>query len=63
MLVLKEYRGQGIGTKLVKSFIAWCKLKKVGRVRVVASAQNIAAIGFYRQNKFKDYSLILESNI
>lgn len=63
MLVLAEYRGQGIGDQLVQEFIKWCRTKNVGRLRVVASAQNTPAIDFYRQQGFKDYSLILESDL
>ena len=63
MLVLKEYRRMGIGTKLYSAFIEWCKSNGVGRLRVIASANNIDTISFYRKNGFKDYDLVLESVI
>jgi len=61
--VLGEYRGKGIGTKLYESFIDWCKTNRVELIKVNTSAQNDRAINFYRKNKFKDYSLTLETEI
>ncbi|MFA5029774.1 MAG: GNAT family N-acetyltransferase [Patescibacteria group bacterium] len=63
MFVLEKFRSLGIGGKLFKEFIKWCRLKKAKRVRVVASAQNFRAIRFYRREGFKDYDLVLERNI
>ncbi len=63
MLIIEEYRGRDVGTKLYQSFLGWCKAKGVGRIRVVASAKNTNAINFYRKNGLTDYDLILESNI
>ncbi len=63
MMVLEEFRTKGIGAKLYQAFLEWCKLKGVGRLRVVASAQNLRGINFYRKNGFTDYDLILEKNI
>jgi len=62
-LILKEFRSKGIGKQLYEKFIAWCKTKNVGKIRVEASAQNELAIKFYRNNGFKDYTLILESDL
>lgn len=59
-LVLEQFRSKGIGRQLFDEFIKWCKVKKIGKVRVEASAQNEGAIKFYRANNFKDYTLILE---
>jgi ribosomal protein S18 acetylase RimI-like enzyme len=61
--VLEEFRSKGVGKKLYKEFIKWCKSKNVGIVRVEASASNSQAIKFYRNNGFKDYTLILESDL
>jgi len=60
MFVLKEFRGKGIGTKLISSFLDWCKHSKYDRVCVSASAQNTNAIKFYRKFGFKDYVTTLE---
>ena len=63
MFVLSKYRGKGIGTKLYQTFLDWCKAKNVGKLRVIASAQNWRSINFYKKNGFFDYDLILETNI
>ena len=63
MLVLDNCRSKGVGTKLFNAFIDWCKSKDVKRLRIVASAQNVRAIEFYKRNRLTEYDLILESNI
>ncbi len=63
MIILSEYRKKGIGTSLCKRFIDWAKKKGIRRIKVVASANNIKTINFYRKNKFKDYDLTLETDI
>jgi ribosomal protein S18 acetylase RimI-like enzyme len=60
MIVYKELRGKGIGTKLTKEFFKWCKEKRVKYINVTASAQNTNGIEFYRSLGFKDYNLTLE---
>jgi ribosomal protein S18 acetylase RimI-like enzyme len=63
VLVEDGFRGSGIGTKLTKNFMDWCKEKKVDYVSVTASAHNGQGIGFYRNLGFKDYDLTLEINL
>ena len=63
MFILKKYREHGIGTRLYDSFIKWCKKRKVKIMKVEATAQNEQAINFYRKNKFKDYTLVLERKL
>jgi ribosomal protein S18 acetylase RimI-like enzyme len=63
IFILDKYRNMKIGTKLCRSFFKWCKLKNVGRVRVIASAMNSRAIKFYKGNGFEEYDLILETDI
>jgi len=63
MFVMKEYQGEGIGSKLYYSLVKWCKSKKVKIMKVESSAQNKQGINFYRKNGFKDYSLTLEAKI
>lgn len=61
--VLVDFRSKGAGGKLYREFVKWFKSKGVGKIKVEASAQNELGIKFYRKNNFKDYSLILETNI
>lgn len=60
MFVEESFRGVGIGTKLTKNFINWCKDNKIDYISVTASAQNKQTVDFYRKLDFKDYSLTLE---
>ena len=61
--VLDKFRSKGIGKKLYNEFINWCKINNVGKVRVEASVQNELAIKFYRNNNFRDYTLVLEADL
>lgn len=63
IFVLKEFRSKGIWKKLYNKFLEWCKRKNVWKIRVEASIQNKLAIKFYRENNFKDYTLILEADL
>jgi len=63
MFVLEEFRGLGIGAKLLQEFFTWCKSKDVKRIRTIASAQNARAIEFYKRAGFLDYDLILEKEL
>lgn len=62
MFVAEKFRSKGIGEKLVKEFLGWCKEKKADCISVNASIQNEKAIKFYRSLGFKDYNLTLEMN-
>lgn len=63
MFVLEKYRGTGIGTGLYKSFIDWCATKNIKRLRIMASAENIRTIKFYKKCGLTDYDLILETDL
>jgi ribosomal protein S18 acetylase RimI-like enzyme len=56
-------RSQGIGSKLYREFVKWCKNYSVEIIKVSASARNTQGINFYKKNNFKDYSLMLEARI
>lgn len=63
MFVLDEFRSKGVGSVLYEEFLFWCRENNVGKVRVEATTQNSRAIRFYQKNGFKDYTLILESDL
>lgn len=63
MLVEENFRGKGIGTKLIKDFINWCKREKIDCISLATSAENNQAINCYRKNGFKDKDLILEMHL
>jgi len=60
MLVLEDFRGKGVGKKLVEEFLSWCKTNNVANISVTASAVNNRGIKFYKSLGFKDYNLTLE---
>lgn len=63
MYVLNNYRNLGIGKMLISEFKKICKEKKVTRIIVTASSENINAINFYRKQGFKDSELTLKNEI
>ena|SRR3989344_3576827 len=63
MIIDESYRGKGIGSMLFKEFIAWCKSKKIHRVKVVISATNKKSIDFHKKMGFSDYNVTLEKII
>ena len=62
MLIIKNYRGKGIGTKLILNFLQWAKNKGIKRTRMIASADNKEAIALYKKIGFKEHNIILEQN-
>jgi ribosomal protein S18 acetylase RimI-like enzyme len=63
MFIIKTHQRKKIGTNLCTAFVKWCKKSGIKLIRVLATAQNKEAISFYRKNKFKEHTLILESKI
>ena len=59
----ENYRGQGIGTKLVNEFKKYCLDKGIEEMKVTASALNVHAIEFYKKNGFKEFELTLKTII
>lgn len=48
MVVLKEFRNQGLGKALLEGATEWAKSKGAKRVQLVADADNEPALGFYK---------------
>jgi len=63
LFIKDEYRGQGVGTELVKMFKDWCREKKIQRIDVTAAARNHAGINFYKKQGFEDYHVTLELSL
>lgn len=59
----KKFRGKGLGSKLIKNFINWCKKKKVNYISLTVSVKNIITLTLYRKLGFKDEALILEKKL
>lgn len=62
-LILPDYRGKKIGTRLIKEFFKWAKSKKIKRAKLIASAKNKRAISVYKKNSFFEYDLVMEANL
>jgi len=60
----KKFRDKGLGSRLLKDFINWCKEKGVDYTFISASAQNLQAINLYKKFGFncRDCQLILNLN-
>lgn len=63
MLVDNNFRGFGIGKLLIDKFKQYCKDNNINNLKVVASAKNIKAIEFYKNNGFNDFDITLTTEI
>lgn len=63
IFVDQNFRGHDIGGKLLSNFMDWAKMRGASRMKVVVSASNHGAIGFYKRMSFKEYDLILEREL
>jgi GNAT superfamily N-acetyltransferase len=52
VIVGKEYRGGGLGRKLVEHVIAWANEQGMTRITLLADRDNQAALDFYRKLGF-----------
>ncbi len=62
MYVRPDHRGRGIGTAFMEVFHEWAQDQRADRTRVEVTAQNEAAIRFYRDNGFDEYAVTLEQD-
>ena len=63
MFVVEQHRALGIGSKLMSSFVDWCKCSNAKRVMVTASSKNAKTIKFYRDMGFYDINLTLRKDL
>jgi len=63
MFIDEDSRRKGIGKGLYTKFEKWARDKKADRLKVVASAMNHNAIGFYEERGFEDYTLTMERKL
>lgn len=54
MVVHKDFRGKGIGTKLIEASIAWAKSQGATRVQLLADRTNSRALDFYNKNGWSE---------
>ncbi len=63
MFVQADFRGTGVGSKLVERFKTWCTGQGIERVSVSAFASNERAIAFYQRHGFAPQNVTLESDL
>ena len=63
MYVLEEYRGFGVGARLVEEFRRWAEARGADRASVTAYAANVGAVRFYEKTGFRPKSLSLEMGL
>lgn len=63
VMVLEEYRSQGIGAKLLAAFEEWAKLIGAKRLLVLASSPNERGIDFYEKQGFDIFEVGLKKEL
>ena len=63
LMVLEEYRSQGIGAKLLAAFEEWAKLIGAKRLLVLASSPNERGIDFYKKQGFDIFEVGLKKEL
>lgn len=63
MYVRPEHRDRGVGSALVRGFLAWARERAAGRVTVAAFAANADAIRFYTRHGFTPHEITLSQNL
>lgn len=58
--VYPDYRGNGVGSRLVEAFLAWAAEQGATRASVTAYAANEAALRLYARHGFATRSLVLD---
>lgn len=55
MLVLEEYRWQGVGTEMLNYIREWAMIKGITRIELNAEARNNIGLSFWKKHGFNDY--------
>lgn len=63
MFINENFRGYGIGKKLIDSFKNYCKNNNIDNIKVTASFKNKDAINFYKKCGFSEFDLTLTIKI
>jgi GNAT superfamily N-acetyltransferase len=58
LVVRKEYRGRGIGTKLLSEIFRWCNTKNISRLQLLRDVDNERALKFYAGNGWSSTKLV-----
>ena len=58
LIVRKDYRGNGIGTRLLSEIFRWCDSKNISRVQLLRDFDNMNALMFYAMNGWSSTKLV-----
>ncbi|MDA8083044.1 MAG: GNAT family N-acetyltransferase [Nitrospiraceae bacterium] len=58
LIVRKDCRGNGIGTKLLFEITEWCRVRNISRIQLLRDADNLGAREFYSSNGWLDTNLV-----
>ena len=61
--MIKEFRGKGIGEKLVQRMLAWFKTKKLNYAELVVTSRNKLGLTVWKDLGFKEYRKIMRRKI
>jgi GNAT superfamily N-acetyltransferase len=58
LIVKKDHRGNGIGTRLLSEIFRWCDTKNISRLQLLRDVDNMSALMFYAVNGWSSTSLV-----
>lgn len=58
LVVRKDHRGRGIGTKLLSEITGWCHTRDISRIQLLRDTDNLAAREFYSLNGWTETKLV-----
>ncbi len=58
VVVADEYRGQGVGKRLLEGISAWAKTKDISRLQLLADQNNQKALSFYNSAGWQKTQLV-----
>jgi len=58
LIVQKQYRGNGIGSRLLARICSWCMTKNISRLQLLRDSENKNALAFYDLNGWSSTSLV-----
>jgi GNAT superfamily N-acetyltransferase len=58
-----NFRGQHVGSALLRRFTQWCKEKNAHVIRVETTYSNVDGQSFYYKKGFNNYELVLEKKL
>ncbi|MDC0335876.1 GNAT family N-acetyltransferase [Pseudodesulfovibrio sp.] len=62
VVVREDWRGQGIGARLMDEISAWARANEAGRLQLLADRNNIPALDFYKHLGWQPTQLICLRN-